>query len=244
VKALSLNPWQEVSAARIPAVHLEALAPLRDRVDIRVHLQNETAWVCWSGDRGDLVRYLLPVPGVEFFTIRSGVCFRFKHLLPAVEKPPVDDGLPLSTVLLPGAFVSIQPEAIKWNAAKLSIVRCSEPRPTTALICSIVDLQRWADTATAAEISRVKGARAHGRAVLIGSQLPSIPKATRYWGVDVLAPIGFRPEPNLPAIALRLVVDVESDELVFLNDEGAMVLPRKAFEPLSRAGIRLAVRRS
>jgi hypothetical protein len=101
VKALALNPWREVSAARIPAVHLEALAALRDKRDIYIHHQKEAAWVRWSDDRGDPVRYLLAVPGVEFFTIQSGVWYRFNSLLPAAETPPVDGGLPLATVLLP-----------------------------------------------------------------------------------------------------------------------------------------------
>jgi hypothetical protein len=244
VKALALNPWREVSAARIPAVHLEALAALRDKRDIYIHLQKEAAWVRWSDDRGDPVRYLLAVPGVEFFTIQSGVWYRFNSLLPAAETPPVDDGLPLATVLLPRAFVPIQPEAIDWERAPLTIVRCSEPKPTSALVCTIHDLQRWADTATTAEISKVKGARGSDKAILLGMQLPSILTACRYWGDDVFLPIGFRPEPNLPPAALRTAVDAESDEFLFLNEEGATVVPRNVFEPLSRAGIRLALGRS
>jgi hypothetical protein len=244
VKGQTLNPWREVSAARIPAVHLDALAAIRDKSDIHVHLQKEVAWVRWSDDRGDPVRYLLPVPGVEFFTIQSGVWFRFNSLLPASETPPVDGSLPLATVLLPRAFVPLQPEAIDWERAPLSIVRCSEPKPTSALVCTIHDLQRWADTATTAEISKVKGARSNGNAILLGMQLPSIHTACRYWGEDVFVPIGFRPEPNLPPAALRIAVEAETDEFLFLNDEGATVVPRKIFEPLSRAGIRLALGRS
>jgi hypothetical protein len=242
VIALTPNPWKEVSAARIPVVHLVALSPLRNRPNIRINLQKDTAWVRWSADGGDLIRCLLPVPGVEFFTCRSGTWFRFRSLLPTTETPPEGNGISVAAVLVPSSIEPVQPDTIVLTPVQLSVVRCSEPRPTSALVCSIQDLQKWADMATTAEISMVKGARADGIAILLGSHLPSIFRATRYWGDEVFVPIGFRPEPDLPAAALRMVVGTEADELVFLDDEGVRVVPRKAFEPLTRAGIRLALR--
>jgi hypothetical protein len=240
VKANAQNPWREISAARFQAVHLEALSPLRDRANVRIHIQRETAWVRWSGDNNDVMPHLLPIPGVEFFALRSGSWFRFRSLLPAVEKPPDDDGLPLSSVLFPRSFTSVQPETNDWPPVGLSIVRSAEPKPASALVCTINDIQKWADSATTSEIAKVKGTRANGKAILLGSQLPSIANATRYWGDTVFVPLGFRPEPDLPPKALQTVVGANIDELVFLNKEGAMIVPRKVFEILTRAGIRLA----
>ena len=64
----------------------------------------------------------------------------------------------------------------------------------------------------------------------------------RFWGETVLVPTGFRPEPDLPAAALRAALGVAADELLVLDETGAEVIPRAAFEPLTRAGVRLGVR--
>jgi len=240
MKANAPNPWQEISAARFAVSHLEALSALRDRTSVRIHIQREEAWVRWKGDNNDIMPHLLPIPGVEFFALRSGSWFRFKSLLPAGEKPPVDEGLPVSSVLFPKSFTSVQPETNDWTPAELTIVRCGNPQPASALVCTVNDLQKWADTATTSEIAKIKGARAGDKAILLGSQLPSIVNATRYWGDAVFVPLGFRSEPNLPPGALLMVVGANAEEFVFLNEEGARIVPRKAFEILTRAGMRLA----
>jgi hypothetical protein len=243
VNTKSANPWRDVTAAKMAKAHLGELAPLRDSPTIRVHVQEGAVWVVWSGDCIDIIRCLLPVLGVEFYVNRAGLWFRFRSLLPSVEAPPDRDGLPLSAVLQPQPFVSQKPEAMIGKPARLSIVRCSEPKPVSALVCSIGDLQKWADQATTFEISSVKGARTTKMAILLGTQLPSIPNGIRHWGNEVFLPIGFRTEPDLPPAAVRMVVGAESDELVFLTNETLRVVPRKAFESLSRAGIRLAAER-
>jgi hypothetical protein len=66
--------------------------------------------------------------------------------------------------------------------------------------------------------------------------------AVRLWGDDLLVPVGFRPDPDLPPATLREAVGAEADELVVLDEAGAEVVPRAAFAPLTRAGVRLALR--
>jgi hypothetical protein len=119
-------------------------------------------------------------------------------------------------------------------------VRGGEPKPASALECTLGDLLKWADVATTGELAAVRAARSGDRAILLIPQRVSIPSATRYWGEDVLVPVGFRPEPDLPPATLRAAVEAEPDELVFLKAEGTEIVPRGAFEPLTRAGVRLA----
>jgi hypothetical protein len=70
--------------------------------------------------------------------------------------------------------------------------------------------------------------------------LPALAEGLRFWGCDVLIPLGYRAEPDLADRALRQAVGAGPDELVLLDQDGPELIPRQAFRPLSRAGIRLA----
>jgi hypothetical protein len=236
------DPWKEVSAARLPAGHLPALAPVRDRAEVRVHLAGGVAWVRWPAGQKDVVRCLLPVPGVAFFTRRDGLWSRFGSRLPTEECPPADDGRPVAAVLVPARVTPVAPEAGSWSPVVLRVVRGGEPKPAAALLCRVVELAKWADTATTAELAAVRAARCGDRAVLLGAKLPPIPSGTRFWGGDLLVPVGFRPDPELPPAALRAAAGATLEELVLLTEDGAELIPRVALEPLTRAGLRLALR--
>lgn len=70
--------------------------------------------------------------------------------------------------------------------------------------------------------------------------LPALADARRFWGRDVLVPLGHRAEPDLADRALRQAVGARPDELVVLDHDGPELIPRQAFRPLDRASIRLA----
>jgi hypothetical protein len=233
--------WRETSAARLPAVRLAALAAVRDRADVRVHADGPEAWVRWSPGRLDVVRCLLPVPGAEFYTRHDGLWFRLGCRVPTADAPPDGDGLPLAGVLVPARFEPVPPGSPPGPPVVLRVVRGGAPRSATALACATDDLRRWADAATTAELAAVRAARSAGRAVLLGARLPVVPGATRFWGNDLLVPVGYRPEPDLPPAVLRAVVGAGGDELVLLDEDGADVIHRGAFEPMTRAGLRLAL---
>ena len=55
-------------------------------------------------------------------------------------------------------------------------------------------------------------------------------------------PLGFRPDPDLPPATLREAIGAEADELALLHEGGTERIPRAAFQPLTRASIRLALR--
>jgi hypothetical protein len=236
------NSWQAVCAARLPAPFLHVLAPVRDRHDARVRMDGDTAWVHWPAGKLEFVRRLLPVAGVEFYSHREGRWFRFGSRLPTAERPPTDDGLPLTRVLTPARFAPTPPSVHTSAPVVLRIARGGEPQPTTALVCQITDLLKWGEAATTAELSAVRAARCGSQAILIGAKLPAIRTAARYWGDDLLIPVGFRAEPDLPRAALRAACAATDDELILLHENGADVIPSAVFEPLTRAGLRLACR--
>jgi hypothetical protein len=82
-------------------------------------------------------------------------------------------------------------------------------------------------------------ARAGGEVLLVGERLPPVP-GTRYWGRDVLAPLGWRPEPALGEAVLREALGLGEDELALLVEGGFEVVPRAALAPLTRGGSRRA----
>lgn len=236
------DPWGEVSAARVPAAALAALAPLRNREDVRVLPAPGAVWVRWPAGRTEVVHCLLPVAGVEFFVPRNGGWCRFGHRLPTADAPPAGEGRSVATVLGLAPVEPVEPGDTPAPPVPLRVVRGGPPQPVTALACRVGDLAPWADRATTAELERVRAARAGDQAVLLGSNLPAVPNAVRYWGDDLLVPLGFRPDPDLPPAALRAAVGAAADELVVLDESGAERIPRAAFHPLTRAGLRLARR--
>ena len=69
--------------------------------------------------------------------------------------------------------------------------------------------------------------------------LPALEEGVRFWGTELLLPLGFRAEPDLPHSAIRRAAGATSDELAVLDDEGIEIIPRAIFKPLSRAAVRL-----
>jgi MoxR-vWA-beta-propeller ternary system domain bpX2 len=237
------DAWEAVRAARVPAAGLAALAPVRCQAGVTVHRLGEAAWVVWPPEAEEVVRCLRPVRGVEFFAEHGGRWHRFGHRLPCADGPPHGAGEPLDRVLIPAPLTPLPPEEA-GPPVRLGIVRGGAPRPATALRCAVRDLAHWADTATTAELAAVRAARCGGRALLLGERLPTVHGGERFWGERVLVPLGFRPEPELPDAVLREACGVTEDELLILDAAGAEAVPERALQPLTRAGVRLAIDRS
>ncbi len=75
---------------------------------------------------------------------------------------------------------------------------------------------------------------------MLGDRLPAIAGAVRFWGRTVFLPLGFRCEPSLPESALRDALDLSSDEMVLLREDGVEIVNRGVFRPASRAALRRA----
>jgi hypothetical protein len=124
-------------------------------------------------------------------------------------------------------------------------------RPAAAVRCRLAHLAEWAERAPSAWIESLSGTRCaaagsdpgEAEVLLLGPslRLPSPRDALRFWGNDVLIPLGYRAVPELTERALHGAVGAAPDELVVLDDEGPELIPRRAFRPLTRASIRLAM---
>jgi hypothetical protein len=219
------------------------LAGLRTRPGVTVAVRGERAWVRWPPGESDVLLGLLAAPGVELFTQREGLWFRLGSRLPCFDVP-ADEGVPLAAALTPAPLTLPEPVRPSPSPCPLRLVRDDRPRPASALLAPLAEVARWAETATTRQLTSLRSARAGDVVLLLGERLPPLPGATRFSGRVLLAPLGWRPEPDLPEAALAEALGLGPGDIGLLTDEGLEVLPDSAFAPLSRAGVRLAFRPS
>jgi hypothetical protein len=236
------TPLDEISCARLPLAALPGLAGLRCLPGVSVLLQEEYAWVRWPAGDMRVLRHLLPLTGVELFERRAGLWYRAGQRLPTFDIPADAEDRPLESVLFPAPVQPEPPPVLCLRREVLRLVRDERPRPVSGLRCTLPALARWAETATSTQLSAVRAARSGERILLLGRPLPVLPGGQRLWGERLLLPLGYRPEPALPEPALLEALAVDADTLVVLDADGAEVVPRGVFEPLTRAGVRLLVR--
>jgi hypothetical protein len=231
-----------VCYASLPPDALAALAGLRRRRDVTVRRHAGRAWVRWPSGDDAVLACLLPVAGADFFLRRGDHWYRPGEHLPAFGLPPDDGGQPLDQALFP---TRVEPTPVGDPVIipqQIVLVRDTTPRPAAALRCRLAEVGRWADTATTAELAAVRGACCDGTVLLLGARLPALAGAERFWGAAVLVPLGLRFEPALPEAALREALGVDAGELLVLTPGAAEAVSRDALRPLTRAGVRLAVR--
>jgi hypothetical protein len=250
--------WKEVRCASLRLDDLRVLADLRGRAELRVMVEGDRAWVCWQADSEMapemLVGRILALEGVELFTERGGRWYRLGEHLPAFGVPfrDRDNGILLDRLVIPGKLSGHRPGRRVSAALRVVLVadEREEVRPATALKCSLEALSVWAEQATSAQLSPLQGAwrRAFdgeggvADVFVVGrtGKLPLLPESVRYWGTDLLMPLGLRADPDLPEAAIRRVVGAGQEDLVLLDGEGFELIARRVFQPLCRAGIRLA----
>ncbi|WP_435016011.1 hypothetical protein TA3x_003569 [Tundrisphaera sp. TA3] len=237
------HPAEQASLARLPTSALGTLASLRREPGVMVLADGDVTWVAWRAGNARVLRCLLPLPGVALFIEQDGHWFPPGSPLPCFDAPDSLDGaIPLPRALTPEPVVPEPAPADLPPPARLALARDHRPRPTSALRCRVADLARWADTAPSAEIESARGARSGATALLLGASLPPIEGAERFWGRDLLVPLGFAPRPGWPEAWLRLALEVADDELALIGPDATVErIPRAAFRPLTRAGIRLAL---
>jgi hypothetical protein len=253
--------WQDVRCASVPVDDLAVLADLRREAGIRVTIAHGRAWICWDDGPGSeaarriLVPRLLPLQGVEIFASCEGRWHRPGHCLPSFDVPIGDGsgGVPLDRVILPTPLTVSRPGCDAPVPVPLRLVRDGNGRhrPAAALRCRLGRLAEWAERAPSSWIESLSGAWSmppgdgpgEAEVLLLGpaARLPAPEDGLRYWGGDVLIPIGYRTEPELAGRALRAAVGARTDDLVVLDADGPELVSREAFRKLSRAGIRLAL---
>lgn len=231
----------QVTCASLPAAALGVLADLRRDDQFRVVLLGDRAWVRWPAGDARVRDRLLPVAGVQLYALCNGRWHRPGRHLPTFDLPAeaFGTGIALAQALVPAPIEVHEPAGAPVRAARLGLARSEVPRAATALRCPVDILGRWAEHAPAAELAAVLGAIAGSEALLLGSRLPALPGAERFWGDRVLAPLGYRPDPALAESAILGALGVAGGELVILASRGYEVVPRHVFRRLTRASIRL-----
>jgi hypothetical protein len=237
------TPFDDIACASIPAGSMAQLAGLRCEPGVEVALETGRLWVRFEAGSERVVRGLLPLTGVELFAFRDGVWRRLGESLPAFDFPKAPRFKPLHQVLFPAPMLPLPAGAAPIDRMQLTLtVSGNRSRPTTAMLSRLPALAAWADTVPAAALERLSGLMPDGQVLVIGDRLPALEGSERFWGRLVLAPLGLRPEPDLPEAALREAAGVDTDELLLLRHQRAEAVPRAAFAPLSRAALRLAAR--
>jgi hypothetical protein len=237
------HPLADVCLARIPAGALLPLAAVRTAGGIQVWREGDSVWLSWQAGDEAILCCVLPIPGVELFARRNEQWYRPGHSLPSFDVPDFGDGQTLAQVVIPAPVEPIASSVGMPRPVRFILTADAVPRPTTALRCKLSELAKWADDATTRQLRTVRAALCDSDAVLLGDQLPMLTGATRFWGKSVLVPLGYRPEPNLPESTLREALGLARDVLAIIDAGGIDIIHRSMFAPLTRAGVRLALRR-
>jgi hypothetical protein len=224
----------DVCCASLPTEALSALAAIRDAPHVQVAVVGSRAIVRWEPGEESVLRVVLPLRGVELFVYRDKLWYRFGHRLPAFDFPSSADYRPLLQVVTPAPQQPLPGPVQDLQPMELTLVPDSQPRPTTAMRCSLAALTGWAHMAPSACLEAIRAARRGDDVLLLGHQLPLLPACQRYWGSTMLVPLGWRAEPNLPGSAIREALGITDGELLLLSAAGAETLPLEAFRTLRR----------
>jgi hypothetical protein len=229
-----------ICCASLPRLALGGLADLRCHPDLRVIVVGEMAWLFWPPGRSEVLQRVLSVPGAEPYLERQGLWFRLHRYLPSNDLPNRSATQPLAHVLTPAPITPLVPATPTIAPLPLRLVASHTAAPTTGLLCNIGDLARWSDTMPSDRLATLQITRLDNRALVLGRRLPLLPASERFWGENVLVPLGLAVEPALPETELRDVLRLATDEIGLLWAAGFEAIPRHAFAPLTRARLRLA----
>jgi hypothetical protein len=235
------EPLDDVCCASLPEESLPVLAGLRAHKGIRVKRVGGLAWVFWTAGDSAVLRRVLPVRGAEVFARSGQFWVRPGHSLPAFGVPDETGTRPLAEAVFPEAVRPLVEERPTFERVRLTLARDDRPRPATGLLCRLDELGRWADGVPECRLSCLEAAQCDELALVRGERLPELPDAERFWGVVVLTPLGFRPEPTLAERELGRALGLTDGDLALLTVEGAEVIDNELFRRLTRAGLRLAL---
>jgi hypothetical protein len=230
----------DICCASFPAKFLAALADVRCVPGVRVALTSERTWLRWDNADERVLRAVLPIPGVKLYVQRDGNWFRHGHHLLALEVLADLVYRPLHEVLTPAPVLPLPPPTWEGRPMGLTLVPDGEPHATTALMCNREALLTWADGVPAARLVELHAAHRGEQVLLLGGRQPLLPVGERFWGERVLVPIGFRLEPRLTEGVVCQALGLIEDQLLLMRAENSEILFRSSFQPLTRAGLRLA----
>jgi MoxR-vWA-beta-propeller ternary system domain bpX2 len=231
----------DVCCASLTPQCLGAVAGFRSAPGVQVALHGGLAWVRWEPHQDYILQALLPVRGVQLYVQRDGLWYRHGGHLPAFDLPEQADYRPLYRAVTPVPVKPVPPLLPNLRPMTLSVVPDTTAQPPTAVRCRVKDVVKWADKLASTRLSGIRASWFEGGVVLLGPRLPAPIDGQRFWGETVLVPLGHRPEPNLCASAIREALAIAQGELLLLSTAGAEVISLSAFQPLTRASIRMGL---
>jgi hypothetical protein len=229
----------DICCASFASNFLGALADVRCVPGVRVALTGDRTWLRWDAE-DQVVRRVLPIPGVRLYVQRDNLWFRHGRHLPAFEVPADLPYRPLYEVLTPAAVRPNPPLPWEGQPVTLTLLPDDNPRATSALRCALSAVAAWAQTVATAVLGEIQAAQHRDLVLLRGKSLPFLPGGERFWGQRVLAPLGLCLEPALAEPVILRALGLGDEEFLLLTRDKAEVLSDAVFQPLTRAGLRLA----
>jgi MoxR-vWA-beta-propeller ternary system domain bpX2 len=235
------SPLADICCACLPATALCQLASLRAHAGIRARVVGEWVWLWWTAGESFVLQRILALQGAEVFARRDGLWYRPGQHVPAFEVPVEKEARPFAHLLTP-APVQAERGGPSLGPLTVGLVRDGRPRAATALCCLLSDLTPWAEQVTSKQLAALEAIYASDCVLLRGSRLPALAVGKRYWGREILIPLGFRVRPELSEGVLREALRLQTHEIALLSDGAFEAIDTLLFQPLTRASVRLAVR--
>lgn len=237
------SPLQEICCACLPTAALPLLARLRTEAGVQVARTDRYAWVRWHAGDDEVLRVVMPIHGAELFRLHDGCWHRFGQVLPAFDFPSELEYQPLAHVLFPAPVTPTPPPSTALSPIRLTLQRDDRPRRTTGTLCSLAALAAWSDTVPTDRLTSLQAIHHGDHALVLGNNVPLLPASERFWGRAVLIPLGYAPDPALPESALTQAAGLRDEEFLLWRLEQAEVIEQALLAPLTRAGLRLAMRK-
>jgi MoxR-vWA-beta-propeller ternary system domain bpX2 len=231
----------QVGCASLPGEALSELGDLRRVPGLRVTLHGDRAWLEWPAGDDVVLRRVMPIVGSVLYVRRGPHWHRLGESLPTFGLP-IDgmEPIPLDRAVVPQPIHPEPPAGSPPVPVSLRLERDDRPRPARALRCRLEPLAAWAELAPSSGFRGLIAAWQEDDVLVVGTGLPVVEGAERFWGNRVLIPLGYRPEPTLAEPALSRAMGIPEQSLALLTLEGVETIPLTALGPLSRAGVRLA----
>ena len=167
-----MSGWNEICCASLPPESLAVLAAIRELPNVEAALTGGRAIVRWEQGDERVLRTVMPISGAEPFVQRDEQWYRFGHHLPVFDFPDRAAFRPLYQVVTPAPFLATPTATQPLQPVRLTLVHDNQPRPTTAVRCTIAVLAHWADQAPSASLAAIQAVRCETQVLLIGRELP------------------------------------------------------------------------
>lgn len=236
-----MSPLHSITCASLPAVHLERLAPVRAWKQVKAQNRDGILWLCWPAHTTGVAELLYPLPGVELYEKRGLHWFAFKRQLPSFEVPDLGMARPLAELLFPAPVVLPAVPKESRQPVQLTLAVDSTPRQASALVCKLSALHDWLETVPTPRFRELRAMRQREQVLVMGRNLPPVGEAERYWGQRLLVPLGYRYEPFFPEAILLNIFDLAARQLLILSHTGMELIDTSQAQPLTRAGVKLAL---